>query len=200
MSAQANPEPAEPTHVWVVRHGETEWSRAGRHTGNTDLPLTAVGEQDAIALHPILAEETFSEIWVSPRLRARRTAELAGLVDVSIVDDLHEWDYGDYEGLTRAQIYADRPDWEIWSDGCPGGETPQQVAARVDAIIERVRTVDGVVLFVAHGHILRAVAARWMAQPIGMGAHLELLTARVSVLGEDRGTPTLELWNARSGG
>jgi broad specificity phosphatase PhoE len=188
----------EATHVWVVRHGETEWSRTGRHTGSTDVPLTAAGEQAAVALRPVLDGRDFAAVWVSPRLRARRTAELAGLTDVTIVDELHEWDYGDYEGLTRAQIYADHADWDLWNDGCPGGETPGQVARRVDGVIARCREVDGTVLVVAHGHVLRSFAARWVAQPIQLGAHLELLTARVSVLGEDRGTPTLELWNAES--
>ncbi len=186
--------------MWIVRHGETEWSKSGRHTGTTDLPLTAKGEQDAVALAPALAGVHFDYVLSSPRQRARRTAELAGVRDVEIDDALAEWDYGDYEGRTRIDIQATRPGWSVWTDGCPGGESPGQVASRVDGVIARVRAVEGRVLIFAHGHILRSLAARWLEQTIDLGAHLELVTGRVSVLGHDRGTPTLELWNASSPG
>lgn len=186
----------ESSEVWIVRHGETEWSKSGQHTGSTDLPLTEKGEQDARKLAPTLAGVHFDLILCSPRQRARRTAELAGITDVQITDELTEWDYGDYEGRTRKEIQAERPSWSVWADGCPGGESPDQVTRRVDGVIERVRATEGRALLFAHGHILRSLAARWLNQPIDLGAHLELVTGRVSVLGHDRGTPTLELWNA----
>lgn len=186
----------ESSEVWIVRHGETEWSRSGRHTGTTDLALTAQGEQDAIALTPALAGVHFDLVLCSPRQRARRTAELAGIPAAEITDQLTEWDYGEYEGRTRVDIQAERPGWSVWVDGCPGGESPQQVTRRVDRVIARVRATEGRVLLFAHGHILRSLAARWLEQSVGLGAHLELATGRVSVLGHDRGTPTLELWNA----
>jgi probable phosphoglycerate mutase len=186
----------ESSEVWIVRHGETEWSKSGRHTGTTDLPLTEKGERDALRLAPTLAGVHFDLILCSPRQRARRTAELAGIRDLEITDGLAEWDYGDYEGRTRIDIQADRPDWSVWVDGCPGGESPDQVARRVDGVIARVQETAGRALLFAHGHILRSLAARWLTQPVALGAHLELATGRVSVLGHDRGTPTLELWNA----
>ncbi len=193
MMSDGEPESSE---VWIVRHGETEWSKSGRHTGTTDLPLTPKGEQDAIALRPALDGVYFDLVLCSPRQRARRTAELAGIQDVEITDQLTEWDYGEYEGRTRIDIQAERPGWSIWTDGGVGGESPEQVTQRVDGVIARVRAVDGRVLLFAHGHILRSLAARWLEQPVAIGAHLELATGRVSVLGNDRGTPTLELWNA----
>jgi broad specificity phosphatase PhoE len=186
----------ESSEVWIVRHGETEWSKSGQHTGTTDLPLTPKGEQDAVALAPALAGVHFDLVLCSPRQRARRTAELAGIHSPDLTDDLAEWDYGDYEGRTRLDIQADRPEWSVWTDGCPGGESPEQVSQRVDRVIARVHDTEGRVLLFAHGHILRALAARWLTQPVALGAHLELVTGRVSVLGHDRGTPTLELWNA----
>ena len=184
------------TEVWIIRHGETEWSKSGRHTGRTDLALTEKGEHDARALKPALDGVSFDLVLCSPRQRARRTAELAGITDVEITDELTEWDYGDYEGRTRIDIQAERAGWSIWTEGAPGGESPEQVAARVDRVIARCRETGGRVLLFAHGHILRSLAARWMDQPVPLGAHLELATGRVSVLGHDRGTHTLELWNA----
>ena len=186
----------ESSEVWIIRHGETEWSKSGQHTGTTELPLTEKGERDGLALKPALAGVHFDLILCSPRQRARRTAELAGITGPTIDDQLVEWDYGDYEGRTRIDIQKERPNWSVWSDGCPGGESPEQVAKRVDGVIERVHSTEGRALLFAHGHILRALAARWLTQPVALGAHLELVTGRVSVLGHDRGTPTLELWNA----
>ncbi len=188
----------ESSEVWIIRHGETEWSKSGRHTGTTELELTPKGEQDALRLAPALAGVHFDLVLCSPRARARRTAALAGIRDVRIDQELAEWNYGDYEGRTRIQIQEDRPGWSVWADGCPGGESPDQVADRVDRVIDQVRATEGRVVLFAHGHILRALAARWLTQPVALGAHLELVTGRVSVLGHDRGTPTLELWNATS--
>lgn len=184
------------TAVWIVRHGETEWSRSGQHTGRTDIALTAAGEQAAVALRPGLEDVDFDLVLSSPRQRARRTAELAGITDVATDDDLVEWDYGDYEGRTRIDIQESRPGWSVWADGCPGGESPNQVATRVDGVVARLRANGGRILVFSHGHILRCLAVRWLDQPLSLGAHLELATGRVSVLGSDRGTPTLELWNA----
>jgi len=186
----------ESSEVWIIRHGETEWSKSGRHTGTTELSLTEKGEQDALRLAPALAGVHFDLIMCSPRARARRTAELAGVRGLEIDAELAEWDYGDYEGRTRVQIQEERPGWSVWADGCPGGESPAQASARVDRVIARIHAIEGRALVFAHGHILRALAARWLTQPVALGAHLELVTGRVSVLGHDRGTPTLELWNA----
>lgn len=181
--------------VWLVRHGETEWSLSGQHTGVTDLPLTPVGEDKAKALAPLLAGTAFGRILSSPLQRARRTADLAGLADVQICADLVEWRYGDYEGITTAEIRETQPDWSVWTDGAPHGESPGDVSARVDRVIERCRNLGARTLLVAHGHVLRALAARWVEQPIALGAHLPLGTARVCVLGFDRGTPTIDRWN-----
>lgn len=182
--------------VWLVRHGETEWSKSGRHTGTTDLPLTPEGEAAATALKDTLAGTTFGLVLCSPRLRARHTAELAEISNVTIDDDLVEWNYGDYEGRTRKDIQAERPGWSVWTDGAPNGESPDETKVRVDRIIARCRDAGGQVLLFAHGHILRTLAARWIDQPVAVGAHLPLDTAKVSVLSSDRGTPTIDRWNA----
>jgi len=182
--------------VWLVRHGETEWSKSGQHTGTTDLPLTEIGEKAAEGLRGLLTGTSFDLILCSPRQRARRTAELAGITDFQIDDDLVEWDYGEYEGMTRIQVQENRPDWSIWNDGAPGGETPEEMAKRVDRVIAKCRANGGRVLLFAHGHVLRSLAARWIASPVTVGAHLPLDTAKVSVLSYDRGTPTLDRWNA----
>ncbi|MGH3470759.1 MAG: histidine phosphatase family protein [Nocardioidaceae bacterium] len=196
---EEKPEQEEPEQeVWLIRHGETEWSRSGQHTGVTDIPLTPLGEQAARSLRGLLTSTPFDMVLSSPRRRARRTAELAGFASFQIDDDLVEWDYGDYEGRTRAEIQQTRPDWSIWTDGAPSGETPEEVSKRVDRVVGRCRDVDGRVLLFAHGHILRCLAARWIDQEITIGAHLPLDTAKVSVLGYDRGTPTLDRWNADS--
>ncbi len=186
------PEP----EVWLIRHGETEWSKSGRHTGTTDLAMTPNGEEAARLLRPLLSRTTFGLVLCSPRRRARDTAELAGVIDLHIEEDLVEWDYGDYEGRTRVDIHEERPGWSIWTDGAPNGETPEQVSDRVDRVIAKSRAVNGRVLLFAHGHVLRSLAARWIEQPITVGAHLPLDTAKLSVLSYDRGTPTLDRWNA----
>jgi broad specificity phosphatase PhoE len=184
------------SEVWLVRHGETEWSRSGRHTSRTDLPLTTAGEEAATRLANVLSGQTFALVLTSPRQRALRTAVLAGFPQAEPTDDLVEWDYGRYEGLTTVQIRKERPEWEIWTDGAPEGESPDQVQARVDRVIARCRSIEGRCLLFAHGHVLRTLAARWIEQSVALGEHLPLDTARVSVLSTDRGSPTLDRWNA----
>jgi len=184
--------------VWIIRHGQTEWSKSGQHTGATDLAMTPVGEAAARTLSPLLSGVSFDLILCSPRQRARVTAELSGISDYVVDDDLVEWNYGDYEGRTRIAIHEERPTWSIWIDGAPGGESPGDVQARVDGVIARCREVEGRVLLFAHGHILRSLAVRWIDQPLTMGANLPLDTAKVSVLGWDRGAPTIARWNSDS--
>ncbi|RIQ14363.1 histidine phosphatase family protein [Jiangella rhizosphaerae] len=182
--------------IWLVRHGQTEWSRDGKHTSSTDLPLTPDGERAARSLAPKLADAAFDLVLSSPRRRARVTAQLAGFAP-EIDDDLREWDYGEYEGITTPQIRETDPGWSLWTDGAPGGERPEDVEARVDRLIERLRSAPGErVLVFAHGHILRVVAARWTGWPVAAGGHLRLDTATVSVLGWERETPAIHRWNA----
>jgi broad specificity phosphatase PhoE len=181
--------------LWLVRHGETEWSRNGRHTSTTDLPLTAAGELTAAQLRERLAGESFDLVLTSPRQRARRTAELAGF-DAEVDEDLVEWDYGDYEGVTTAEIRETVPDWTIWSHPVPNGEKPEQVAARLDRVIRRVAAVDGDVLIFGHSHALRALTARWLDLDVTEGRHFVLGTATVSVLGWERGSPAVHRWNS----
>ena len=183
------------TEVWLVRHGETEWSSQRKHTGSTDVPLTSRGEQEAADLREPLAGVGFDLVLTSPLQRARRTAELAGFPDAEPTPDLVEWDYGNYEGRESTAVHRERPDWFLWTDGAPGGESPADVCARVERVIERCHSVRGRCLLFAHGHLLRSLAARWVEQPIELGAHLNLETARVSVLGADRGVATIETWN-----
>ena len=182
--------------LWLVRHGATEWSRSGRHTGTTDLPLLPEGEQDARALAGRLAGTAFRLVLTSPLQRARRTAELAGFPDAEIDADLVEWEYGDYEGVTTAEIRESVPGWTVWSHPCPGGESAEQVGARVDRLIARVRAVDGDVLLVSHGHTLRALAARWVGLPTTDGRLLALDTGTISVLGYERETAVVTRWNS----
>ena len=153
-----------PQSVFVIRHGETAWSLSGQHTGTTDIPLTENGRARARRLRPILAKEAFQLVLTSPLGRARETCELAGLgARAALEPDLKEWNYGDYEGLSSEQIHLKQPGWMVFRDGCPGGESPEQVAARVDHLIGRVRAADGDVALFAHGHLLRVLAARWFA-------------------------------------
>jgi broad specificity phosphatase PhoE len=184
------------TEVWLVRHGETEWSRDHRHTSTTDLPLTPLGEEAAAALRPRLAGEAFDVVLSSPRQRALRTAELAGRTDAEVDDDLVEWDYGDYEGITTAEIRETVPGWSVWTHPVPGGETAAQVTARLDRVVERLRRVEGRSLLFAHGHALRALSARWLGLPVADGRLLRLDTSTVSVLGHERETPVVLRWNA----
>ena len=181
--------------VWLLRHAETEWSRTGKHTGRTDIPLTEKGRDLARALRDGLAGQRFALVLCSPLSRARETAQLAGLECSGLRDDLVEWDYGDYEGLTTPEIRETRPDWWLWRDGCPGGEMPDDVAARTGRVIAEVNEVEGTVALVAHGHVLRVLGARWVEQPPSFGSRLFLATGTVSVLGFERDTPVLRAWN-----
>jgi broad specificity phosphatase PhoE len=180
----------------LVRHGETVWSRDGRHTGRTDIPLTDMGREDARRLAPVLAAHDFARVLVSPLQRARETCALAGLAGrEELCPALMEWDYGDYEGLTSAQIRERRRDWSLWRDGCPNGESPGDVAARADSVIAVVAGSDGEVALFAHGHVLRVLGARWVEQPVTLGARLLLDTAAVCLLDAEHGVPALRLWN-----
>lgn len=185
-----------PAQLWLVRHGETEWSRDGRHTSTTNLDLTETGVEAAVNLRDRLSGQTFDRVLCSPLLRARRTAELAGFPHATIEPDLTEWRYGDYEGLTREQIRATRPDWLMWRDGCPNGDSPEQIADRVDHLIFRLRALGGRTLVFAHGHILRSLAVRWIDQSLILGSHLPLDTTAVCQLGSSRGVSTIDRWNA----
>ena len=188
---------AEPTgRLVLLRHGETEWSRDGRHTSTTDLPLTDEGRRVAETLNDRLDDDYFDLVLTSPRQRARETARLAGHADAAVDDDLAEWDYGDLEGLTTEQIRTTDPDWTIWSGPVPGGESAAEVSARLDRVVARCRAVDGRVLLFGHGHSLRALAARWLELPVSDGRHLRLDTATVSVLGWERETPVVLRWNS----
>jgi probable phosphoglycerate mutase len=183
-------------NVFAIQHGETEWSLSGQHTGTTDIPLTDNGRRLAERLRPVLAREAFALVLVSPLQRARETCELAGLGAAAVIDaDLVEWNYGEYEGLTPRQIRAAAPDWLIFRDGCPGGEAPEQVGARADRVIARARAVAGDVALFAHGHLLRVLAARWLALPAGAGQHFLLDTGTLSVLGHYRDIPAVKIWN-----
>lgn len=185
------------SEIVLVRHGETEWSASGRHTGRTNVPLTAQGERQAKAVVALLAGHDFALVLSSPLQRAVRTAEIAGLPDVELDPDLQEWDYGAYEGLTTAEIRERRPGWSLWRDGVPDGETLQHVAARADRAIARIRQSldDGDVAVVAHGHFLRVLGARWVGLDPSCGAHLALDTATVSVLGFEHAEPVIRHWN-----
>lgn len=185
--------------LWLARHGETEWSLSGRHTGRTDVPLTARGEQQAAALGSRLRGTSFALVLASPLERARRTAELAGFGDALAFDpDLMEVDYGEYEGRTTAEIHRSRPDWDLWRDGCPGGETIAEAAARAERVIARVRAVDGPVLLVGHGHLTRTLASRALTLDPDHGRHLALDPASLSIVGAEHAAPALWLWNDAS--
>jgi broad specificity phosphatase PhoE len=187
--------------VFLVRHGETKWSVTGQHTGRTDIPLTDEGRRQAERLGARLARERFAMVSVSPLKRALETARLAGFAigekdSVAEVDpDLVEWDYGAYDSLTAADIRRERPGWTPWHGGFPGGETLEDLAARADRVLGRVRAVDGDVALFAHGHILRIIAARWLEQPAVEGSHYYLATATLSVLCRERETPVIDRWN-----
>jgi broad specificity phosphatase PhoE len=182
--------------IWLIRHAETEWSLAGLHTGRTDVSLTDAGRRRARELGALLAGHDFALVLSSPLGRARETAELAGLgAHVQLRDDLLEWDYGDYEGITTAEIRTSRPDWYLWRDGVPNGETAEEVAARCDRVIEEVLSADGDVAVFAHGHVLRALSARWVGEPVSFGGRLYLSTGAVSVLGFEREVRVIRRWN-----
>ena len=183
--------------LFCIRHGETEWSLSGQHTGVTDIPLTANGRELAKRLRPFLTRHRFSLVLVSPLKRALETCALAGLGnDAQIESDLLEWNYGDFEGLTSAQIHENHPGWIVFRDGCPNGEAPDQVAQRVDRIIARATTVEGDVALFAHGHVLRTLAARWIGLPPQEGARFLLDTGTICVLGFYRDKRAIKAWNA----
>jgi broad specificity phosphatase PhoE len=183
--------------VYLLRHGETEWSLNGRHTGVTDIPLTENGRIAARLLKPILAKVTFTLVLTSPLQRARETCELAGLGQfVNVETDLIEWNYGEYEGLTTEQIRSTRPGWSVFRDGCPGGESPEQVGARADRVITKVRTAAGNVALFGHGHFTRVLAARWINLSANYGENFLLDTATLNVLGYYRESPAFKIWNA----
>ncbi len=182
--------------IVLVRHGETEWSLSGQHTSRTDLPLTEKGRERAQRLPPALGGWDFSLVLTSPLLRARETCEIAGFADrAEICEDLREWDYGDYEGLTTPQIRETNPSWNLWTDGCPGGERPADVGARADRAIERLRSGDGDALAFAHGHIFRVLTARWLRMEPAAGARFALKTGTICTLGYERETEVVQLWN-----
>jgi probable phosphoglycerate mutase len=180
----------------IVRHGETAWSAAGRHTSRTDVELTDDGRAQAGALRAVLADRAFAQVLTSPRTRARTTAELAGFPDAVVDDDLVEWDYGDLEGKTTPEIRKTYPGWTIWSGPVPGGETPADLTVRLDRVVARCRAAEGRVLVFGHGHSLRGFAARWLDLPVTDGRHLRLDTATVSVLAWERETPVVQRWNS----
>ncbi|MCH7615290.1 MAG: histidine phosphatase family protein [Nitrospinae bacterium] len=183
--------------VYIIRHGETEWSLNGQHTGVTDIPLTENGRTLAKLLQPVLAKESFALVLTSPLQRARETCKLSGLGDQADVDtNLMEWNYGEYEGITSRQIHETVPGWLVFNDGAPGGETPEQIGARADRVIAKVRSVRGVVALFAHGHILRVLVARWLDLPATAGRNFLLDTGTLNILSYYRGYPAVKTWNA----
>jgi probable phosphoglycerate mutase len=193
MSADRSPAPE---RVLLVRHAATEWSVAGRHTGRTDLPLMPVGRQAAVRIARRLEGQSFELVLTSPLRRARETCELSGLGrEAKSIADLAEWDYGEYEGLTSAEIAQRHPGWSLWRDGCPGGESPSEVGARADAVIALLCGLHGAAAVFAHGHILRVLAARWVQAEPQFGARLMLGTATLSTLCAEHGTRAISSWN-----
>jgi broad specificity phosphatase PhoE len=187
---------SEDAELWLVRHGETEWSRDGRHTSVTDLELTERGVEVARSLRSRLSEQPFDQVLSSPRARAVRTAELAGFDSVETDDDLAEWDYGDFEGRTTTEIRETVPGWTIWTHPTPGGETADQVQERLDRVVAKVRAAGERVLVFGHGHSLRALAARWIEQPVTDGRFFRLDTATLSTLAYERDVPVVLRWNS----
>jgi broad specificity phosphatase PhoE len=189
---------ARPAHVFLIRHGQTEWSLAGFHTGRKDIPLTPHGEEEARRLQPRLKSKTFAAVLCSPLQRAKRTCELVGFAGAArLVPDLMEWDYGDYEGKRAAEIRSGRPDWRLFRDGCPGGEQPADVAARVDRVLPLIRDAGGDVAVFAHGHLLRMLMARWMGFAPELAARYSIESASLSILTRDahNGDAVLDRWN-----
>ena len=184
--------------IYLARHGETAWSLTGQHTGVTDLPLTERGERNAVRLGERLAGLVFAKVLTSPSQRAARTCELAGFGAVAEVDrDLVEWNYGDYEGLRTVEIHIKRPDWQLFRDGCPNGESPAQIGARADRVVNRLRTIKGNVLIFSSGHFLRVLAARWLGLEPAAGKFLMLNTASLSALSyeQELSHPAIQFWN-----
>jgi broad specificity phosphatase PhoE len=183
--------------IVLVRHGETEWSRDGKHTGHTDVPLTAAGRKQAEALGEVLVGREFARVLTSPLARAAETARLAGFGErVEERAELREWDYGEYEGRMTSEIRRERPGWTLWRDGVPGGESAAEVAERVDSLLAELRSTEGDVLVFSHGHLLRVLAARWVGLGPESGSFFALDPATISVLGHERETPVIRVWNA----
>jgi broad specificity phosphatase PhoE len=189
-------DPEHDVELWLVRHGETEWSRDGKHTSTTELDLTQKGVEVACTLRDKLAGIGFDLVLTSPRHRARRTAELAGFPDSEVDEDLVEWDYGEYEGVTTAEIREKVPGWTVWTHPTPGGETADQVSERLDRVVARVREYGGRVLAFGHGHAMRSLAARWIEQPVAEGRFFKLDTATISTVGYERDFPVVIRWNS----
>ncbi len=185
--------------IALVRHGETDWSRTGRHTSRTDVELTETGRRQAVATGRRLAGREWALVLSSSMRRALETCRLAGLADaVTVDDDLREWDYGEYEGLTTPAIRERDPSWSLWRDGCPGGEAALDVGRRADRVIARLRAADGDAVVFAHGHLLRVLGARWVGEPPAFGARLVLWTASLSTVGWEHGVAALTRWNDTS--
>ncbi|HYU14858.1 MAG TPA: histidine phosphatase family protein [Candidatus Acidoferrum sp.] len=185
--------------IWLARHGETEWSAAGRHTGASDPPLTAAGEEEARHIGRVLAGRAFAVVYASPLTRARRTAELAGFQDLLVDPLLAEFDYGEYEGRVLEEIRRARPGWDLWRDGCPGGEDVQAVGARADRFLSALPGAGDDVLIFGHGHMLRVLAARHLGLDAGEARHLALGTGTLSILGHERDWPAVHEWNVPAG-
>ena len=190
--------------IHVIRHGETAWSLSGRHTGRTEVALTESGERDAVGLAALLGGVVFARVFSSPRVRARRTCELAGLgAAMAIEPDLAEWDYGDFEGLRSVEIHERSPDWNVFRDGCPGGESPDAVSDRADHLIARLRAIEGNIAAFTHGHFGRVLAARWIGLPVVQARGFFMSTASVGILGHehhDAAEPVVEQWNVKACG
>lgn len=185
-----------PVTLYIFRHGQTEWALSGQHTGLTDIPLTEFGRAQAKALRNSVSHIDFSQTFVSPLSRARETAELAGLANLKVIDDLVEFNYGEYEGITTEQIRQTVPGWTVWTHPCPNGETLEQAAARCQRVIDTASGIGGKVALVAHGHILRILTATWLKLPPQEGRHLMLDTSTISVLSHERETPAIKIWNS----
>lgn len=187
--------------VWLIRHGETAWSRSGQHSGRTDLPLTPQGEHEALAVGRLLAGRPFDHVFCSPLQRARRTCELAGYLPSAIIDpDLQEWDYGDCTSFTQEQIRERHPGWTIWKGPVPNGESIAEIAARAHRVVTRLRQCHGVVAVFAHGHFLRVLTTEWLGLPPDAGRCFALETSAICILGEDSGEPAIRVWNWKDRG
>lgn len=184
--------------MWLIRHGETEWSLTGQHSGRTDLALTAKGEDEAREARDLLAGRVFDQVLCSPLRRARRTCEIAGYLDVADIEpDCQEWDYGDLTGYTQDQVREKYPEWTIWSGPVPGGESLDAIASRAKRVVNRIRAIGGTNAIFAHGHFLRVFTTQWLGLPAVSGGHFALETAGISILGEDAGIPAIRAWNLR---